>query len=98
MVIDMKEIGEMIKQYYNDGDIYEGDWRNNNREGKGIYYYTIGDRNEGEFRNDNREGKGIYYYTNDDREIGDYLNGLPKGKFALLNVNGNVSFTILLII
>ena len=35
MVIDMKEIGEMIKQYYNDGDIYEGDWRNNNREGKG---------------------------------------------------------------
>ena len=31
------------------------------------------------------------YYNNGDREMGDYLNGLPKGKFAVLDRNGNVS-------
>ena len=42
MMIDMKEIGKMIKEgkgiyYYNNGDRYEGDWKNGKREGKGIY-------------------------------------------------------------
>ena len=47
--------------YYKSGSRYEGDWRNGNKEGKGIYYYIDGDRYEGDWRNDNMEGNGIYY-------------------------------------
>ena len=41
--------------YYNNGDRYEGDFRNHKKEGKGIYYYNDGDRYEGDFRNDKME-------------------------------------------
>ena len=80
--------------YWNDGDIYDGEWRNGDYEGKGIYYFNKepfkGDRYEGDWRNDKREGKGIYYYNNGDREMGDYYNGMPKGKFVMLTNNGEV--------
>ena len=52
--------------YWNDGDRYEGEWRNDKKEGKGIYYYNTepwkGDRYEGDNRNGKKEGKGIYYW------------------------------------
>ena len=30
--------------YYNNGNRYEGDWKNDKKEGKGIYYFNNGDR------------------------------------------------------
>ena len=47
--------------YYNNGNLYVGDWKNNKVEGKGIYIYNNGDIYEGEYINGKREGKGIYY-------------------------------------
>ena len=38
--------------YYNNGDRYEGDFKNDKREGKGIMYHNNGDRYEGDFKND----------------------------------------------
>ena len=65
------------------GDRYEGDWRNGNMEGKGIYYYNNepwkGERYEGDWINNKKEGKGIYYYNNGDREIGDWKNDKEIG-------------------
>ena len=49
--------------YYINGDRYEGDCKNDKREGKGIIFIKNGDRFEGDFKNDLGEGKGIYYYT-----------------------------------
>jgi len=46
-------------KYYNNGDRYDGDWKNGKKEGKGIYYYNNGNRYEGDWKNDLREGKGI---------------------------------------
>ena len=37
---------------YSNGDIYNGDWENNNRHGKGKIIYQDGDIYEGEFEND----------------------------------------------
>ena len=36
--------------YYNNSEKYEGDWKNNNREGKGIYFHSNSDRYEGDFK------------------------------------------------
>ena len=80
--------------YYNDGDRYEGNQKNDLFEGKGIYYYNNGkwkgDRYEGDFKNDKKEGKGIYYKNNGDRRMGDYSNGNPIGIHAILRYNGKV--------
>ena len=35
---------------------YEGEFKNNLMEGKGIFYYNNGDRYEGDWKNDLREG------------------------------------------
>ena len=53
--------------YYNSGDRYEGEWKNDKREGKGIYYYKSGSRYEGEYKKNKKEGKGIYYYEDDEK-------------------------------
>ena len=52
----MKVIGKMMnlkeKEYYIDGDKYEGDFKNDVRDGKGIMYCYNGDKFEGEWKND----------------------------------------------
>ena len=59
----MKVIGKMVKKkgkgiyYYNNGDRYEGDNRNDKMEGKGIYYYNDGTREMGDYYNDKPIGK-----------------------------------------
>ena len=34
--------------YYNNGDIYEGDWKNDEKEGKGTEYYNRDDQFKGD--------------------------------------------------
>ena len=61
--------------YYNrkneedEGDRYEGQHKEWDKNGKGIYFYKNGDRYEGDFKNDKKDGKGIVYYNNGDREM-----------------------------
>ena len=76
--------------YWNDGDRYEGDWKNDKEEGKGIYYFKSGNRYEGDWKNGKMEGKGIYYYKNGNREMGDWKDGKEIGKHVILNKNGEV--------
>ena len=54
-----------IKEY--DNGRYEGEFKDDKFEGKGIYYFNSGSRYEGEFKNGEAEGKGIYYYNDGDR-------------------------------
>ena len=46
------------------GDRYEGDFKNDIMEGKGIYYYKNGDREIGDYLNDKKVGKHIILHTN----------------------------------
>ena len=41
----------IIKEYDN-GDKYDGEWKNGKKEGKGIFYYNNGDKYEGIWNND----------------------------------------------
>jgi hypothetical protein len=46
---------------------YEGEWRNDRKEGKGTLHYPTGEKYEGEFKNDNIEGRGIILSPNGDK-------------------------------
>ena len=76
-------------EFFNNGDIYEGNYKNNKKEGKGIYYFNFGDNYEGDYKNDERDGKGIYYYNNGDRYEGDFKNGKFEGKGKYYYKNGD---------
>ena len=84
--------------YFDDGDIYEGDYKNNKREGKGIMYFDDGDTYEGDYKNDKADGKGIYYYNDGERYEGDWRNNIPKGKGIIYYYNGDRYEVILKII
>ena len=38
--------------HYKNGDKYEGDGKNDEREGKGIMHYKNGDKYDGDWKND----------------------------------------------
>ena len=71
------------------GDRYEGEFRHNKKEGRGIYYWHNGDRYEGDFRNGKLEGKGIYYWNNGNRYEGDWRNNQKEGKGIYFWQNGD---------
>ena len=65
--------------HYDTGNRYEGEFKNDLREGYGIFYTSDGDRYEGEFKNELIEGYGIWYFSNGDRYEGEFKNNLIEG-------------------
>ena len=81
-------INNIQTKIYDDGK-YEGEFKNNKREGKGIFYYNNDDRYEGDYKNDKFDGKGVYYYNNGDKYNGDWRNGKREGKGIFYYNNGD---------
>ena len=54
------------------GDRYEGEFRNNKKEGKGIYYYSNGDREMGDYFNDKSIGKQVMLTKNNEVKVINY--------------------------
>ena len=44
--------------FYDNGDLYEGYWNNDKREGEGKCDYADGDNYKGEWKDDKKDGKG----------------------------------------
>ena len=59
MVIDMKEI-------------YEGDFKNGLKEGKGIFYYNNGIRKMGDYLKDKPVGKHVALFPNGEVKTNNY--------------------------
>ena len=71
---------------YPDGRLYEGDFKNNQRNGFGVMIYqdggkySEGSRYEGGWRDDKRHGKGVMIYPNDSRRlIGEFRDDIFIG-------------------
>ena len=62
---------------------YEGEWKDDARDGKGTFYYVNGDKYVGDWKDDVQHGKGIYYFNSGDRYEGDYVNGERTGQGIL---------------
>lgn len=46
------------------GESYTGQWKNNEKHGKGIYLWPNGNKYEGEYKKGKREGFGVMFYPN----------------------------------
>ena len=65
---------------WNDGNKYEGEWKDGKCHGKGTYYYTNGDWEYGDYANDNPHGYIIYHHKSGKVEERFYENGKLKKK------------------
>jgi hypothetical protein len=75
---------------YKSGNVYDGDFLNNQRTGKGIFRWNNGNVYDGDFLNNQRTGKGIFRWNNGNVYEGDFLNDKCTGKGVLRWVDGCV--------
>ena len=72
--------------------IYEGEWKDDKREGKGIMflnnYWTEAQKYEGEWKNDKREGKGSLICKNGNVYEGEWKEDKKNGKGKMVWNNG----------
>ena len=54
---------------YANGNKYEGDWKNDIREGVGIFYFSNGDYYKGEFKNNIIDGYGTLCAKRNEEDI-----------------------------
>lgn len=82
-----KKHGKGIKVLPN-GDRYEGEFRDDYRDGRGVYVWGdktpwAGDRYEGEYRRDLRHGWGVFQWGSGDRYEGPWQDDLRMGLSAM---------------
>lgn len=74
---------------YSEGDIYEGEVCEGERDGYGNYYWTNGDRYEGDWLNGEITGKGTWIFNDGTVYTGELLNGMFHGKGTITWSNGD---------
>jgi hypothetical protein len=62
--------------------VYEREYKEGRREGRGVYLYAAGDVYEGEYRQGRMEGRGIYRLADGSAEVGQYKGGTDVGEGA----------------
>lgn len=75
---------------WENGDVYDGDWRNNKKHGVGTYYYKkSGNEYDGDWKNNKKHGFGTFYWNDGDKYVGYYLNDKRHGKGRYTYKNGD---------
>jgi hypothetical protein len=64
---------------YLEGDVYEGEWKEDVMEGLGTMVYDDGDKYTGHFLQGNFDGAGEYWYRNGDHYKGEWKNDAFDG-------------------
>ena len=73
-----KEIENAIKIQGDDG-MYEGEFKNELRNGIGSMYYKNNSIYHGEWNLDQKTGKGVFYGNNGEKYCGEWLSGIYHG-------------------
>lgn len=82
--------------WYDNGDIYKGDWVNGERHGHGIYTFSNGAVYDGDYVHDDRDGEGtLYGYTATLclNGVQTECSGTYVGNFKNDNFTGKATFT-----
>jgi hypothetical protein len=76
---------------YPNGDVYEGDFLDGIREGRGVYRYgSNGDKYDGEWRQNRKHGIGKMTYNGKGEYQGYWENGRRHGEGVFTYPNGDV--------
>jgi len=78
------------KHTYPDGGVYEGNWEEGKRNGKGRCTFSNGHTYDGDWKDDKRIGKGKYTWPNGEVYEGDFMDGKMNGKGKLTYLDGGV--------
>ena len=81
------DVRNIITKEYENG-LYQGEMKNDKREGRGMMYYNSGDKYEGEYKDDKKNGKGIYI-SDGYKYKGEFKNGLRDGRGVILYKTGD---------
>jgi hypothetical protein len=73
---------------YDSGRVYEGNWRNNKREGLGFEKFENGNIYQGEFMLGRAHGRGVYVWENGETYDGEWYKGMRQGKGIWKGSNG----------
>jgi len=65
---------------YADGDVYEGEFKNDKRHGEGKYTFADGDVYEGNWKDGKRHGEGKMTYADGSVYEGNWKDGKPNRK------------------
>ena len=79
----------VVKVEYPDGSVYEGEFKDMHRNGKGVYTLKNGDVYSGEFFYDRMWGTGEYRFFNGDVYKGTFKNNVKEGRGEYVFANGN---------
>ncbi|KAJ5071105.1 morn repeat-containing protein [Anaeramoeba ignava] len=75
---------------YDDGSIYEGEFKGMMRHGYGVYKYITGEVYEGQWRFDKKHGFGVYKFTSGGIYEGEWVDGRKTGKGTFKFPSGDV--------
>jgi hypothetical protein len=62
-----------------DGDVYNGEFKNDMANGYGEYTHINGSKYKGEFKDDVQEGHGEEEWIDGAKYVGSYMNGMKHG-------------------
>ena len=82
--------GKGIIHFKIEGHDYDGDFRDNEINGNGVFRWTNGDVYDGQMRRGKMNGVGRYTYANGQIYEGNYVNGVKEGRGRLIYPNGFV--------
>jgi hypothetical protein len=69
------------RNYFPNGDFYDGEFSQNKANGKGVYYHTSsGNMFSGQWKDDIRCGMGTYVYVDGSRYTGQWIDNRMDGK------------------
>jgi hypothetical protein len=72
------------------GNLYEGDFKDGKRHGRGVGTFIDDTIYTGEFKDDSLTGKGVATYASGDKYVGEFKNGLRNAFGTYTHANGNV--------
>ena len=83
--------GKGFIEFLKEGHKFQGDFKNNEINGRGIFQWKNGDMYEGEMTDGKMNGHGIYKYANGQIYEGEYINGIREGKGRII-INNTVVY------
>ena len=78
-----------VKQTFQNGNVYDGMFKNGKMNGQGSYTFINGNLYIGEFKDGKRHGLGVFTYKNGNKYVGEFLDGNMDGQGTFTYPNGD---------